>query len=291
MRRPNFFIVGAAKSGTTSMLRYLSQHPDISMPQKREPNHFGRDLASHSNRITNRSEYLSIFADCGGEPVIGEKSVWYLYSQVAAEEIKEFNPDSRIMIMLRNPLEMIYSLHHQFLTTGNETVTSFDEAIALIDERNAGRGIPESAYFPEGLIYTRVPLYSEQVARYLRAFGRERVHIIRFEELASESDRVYADAVRFLDVSDQHAPNFAIYNKKMKPRSRRIEWLVEQLDSLGPQWLWEPLLWRLKRYNRVESRRPPMSIQTKLRLQRLFRPDVERLSTLLDRDFTNWCSG
>jgi hypothetical protein len=195
------------------------------------------------------------------------------------------------MIMLRNPLDMIHSLHHQFLSTGNEDVASFDEAITLIDQRNAGRCIPESAYFPAGLIYTRVPLYSEQVARYIRVFGKDRVHIIRFEEFASETARVYADALRFLGLSDRHTPSFMIYNKKVRPRSRRIEWLVGQLASLDPRWLGEPLLWRLKKYNRTESRRPPMSVKTKARLQRLFQSDVERLSNLLDRDFTSWCSG
>jgi hypothetical protein len=270
------------------MLRYLAQHPDISMPQKREPIYFGRDL-SHSKRVTDLGEYLRIFSNCGNERIVGEKSVWYLYSESAAEEIRQFDPNSKIMIMLRNPVDMVYSLHQQFVSTGNEDVTSFDAALALVDERAAGRHIPERARFPSGLAYTRVPQYSEQVARYLRAFGSDQVHIIRFEDLASKTESTYFEALKFLGVSGGFTPDFAIYNKKMKPRSGWIDWLVRHPPSLVPRRLCEPLLWRLARYNRIESARPPLSAEVQAHLKRLFRPDVERLSALLDRDFTDWC--
>jgi hypothetical protein len=289
LRRPNFFIVGAAKSGTTSMLRYLAQHADISMPQRREPIYFGRDLGSHSKRVTDLGEYLSMFSECCNERIVGEKSVWYLYSESAAEEIREFDPSSKIMIMLRNPVDMIYSLHQQFVSTGNEDVTSFDTALALVDERAAGRHIPDRAYFPGGLAYTRVPQYSEQVARYLGAFGNEQVHIIRFEDLAFKTESTYAQALEFLGVSRDFMPEFAIYNKKMKPRSRWIDQLVRNPPSLVPRRLCESLVWRLARFNRIESVRPPLSPELRTHLKKMFRPDVERLSELLSRDFTDWC--
>lgn len=290
MRQPNFFIVGAAKSGTTSMLRYLSQHPDISMPQKREPIHFGRDLHSHNRRITDLDEYLSIFSGSASETIVGEKSVWYLYSQSAAEEIRKFNRNSKIMIMLRNPVDVVHSLHQQFVLTGNEDVVSFDEAIGLVEERAAGRHVPEGAYFPSGLVYTRVPMYGEQVARYLQAFDGDQIHVIPFEDLASDTERTYAEALEFLGVNPSFAPEFKIHNRKMRPRSRWIERLTEHPPSLVPRQLFEPLFWRLTKYNSVELKRPPMSPKVRGYLQRVFRPDIERLSALLNRDFTHWCA-
>src|SRR3546814_7004105 len=75
LRRPNFFIVGAAKSGTTSMQKYLGQHPDIAMPQRREPIFFGQDLTSHTKRTGDAQAYLQVFAGCGPEKIVGEKTV------------------------------------------------------------------------------------------------------------------------------------------------------------------------------------------------------------------------
>lgn len=288
MRRPNFFIVGAAKSGTTSMLRYLGQHPDIAMPQRREPVFFGRDLASHGKKTATLDDYLEIFSDCGPEKIVGEKTVWYLYSKDAADEIKAFDKNAKILIMLRNPVDMVHSLHHQFLTTGNEDVRSFDDALALTDERASGRALPKTAHFPEGLLYTRIPLYSEQVQRYLRAFGSDQVQVITFDEFCRSTADTFAKTLRFLEVDQAFTPEFVVYNKKKKP-------LVKQLSSGGENGaspvslLPAALRWRLHRLNRVEDKRAPMSASTRARLQELFRPDIECLSAVLDRDFTHWC--
>lgn len=292
MRRPNFFIVGAAKSGTTSMQKYLGQHPDIAMPQRREPIFFGTDLASHAKRTARLDDYLQIFSACEGERIVGEKTVWYLYSRTAAEEIRDFHSDAKILIMLRNPVEMVHSLHHQFLSTGNEDVASFDRALALVGERALGRALPRSAHFPEGLLYTSVPLYSEQVERYLRAFGAERVHVLAFDDFARNTERAYAETLAFLEVSPSFTPEFVVYNKKKKPLLKQLEGVGGNTASplrLLPSALRQSLRWRLHRLNRVEDRRAPMSAATRSRLQELFRPDIERLSALLDRDFTPWC--
>lgn len=288
MRRPNFFIVGAAKSGTTSMLRYLGQHPEIAMPQRREPIFFGRDLSAHSKKTVDLNDYLAIFDGCREEKIVGEKSVWYLYSRDAANEISAFDRNAKILIILRNPVDMVHSLHHQFLSTGNEDVRSFDEAIALIEERAAGRALPKAAHFPAGLLYTRVPLYAEQVQRYLKAFGKDQVQVIAFDEFCRSTARTYAKTLEFLGVDQTFAPEFVVYNKKSKPLVKRLS-AGEAGGSVVCRLLPAGLRWRLQRINKVEDKRPSMSAATRARLQELFRPDVERLSAVLDRDFTHWC--
>lgn len=277
------------------MLRYLGQHPDICMPQQREPLFFGQDLSSHEKRTKTVEEYLSFFAGACDERIVGEKSVWYLYSKTAADEIKAFDPRAKIMIMLRNPVDMVHSLHQQFLATQNETITSFDEALALVEERAAGRALPREAHFPEGLRYTQVPLYFEQVERYFRAFGRDRVKVFLFEDFSQAVQKIYAEALAFLDVDLSFQPEFVIYNKKKKPR---YQWLDDLSSSLSsplmplPRPVQDVARWRLhalnKRFNRVSDKRAPMSPQTRVQLIELFRPDVERLSALLDRDLTSW---
>ena len=272
------------------MLRYLDQHPDIAMPQRREPIFFGSDLASHSRRTDSLEDYLAVFSGCVTEKVIGEKSVWYLYSRSAADEIKSFDKTAKILIMLRNPVDMVHSLHQQFLSTGNEDVASFDRALALVEERAAGRALPTSAHFPEGLLYTRVPLYCEQVKRYLQAFGKNQVHVISFDDFAGNTAQAYANTLSFLNVSPGFAPQFVVYNKKKKPLLKGLAAGSPALPfRLLPDALQQSLRWRLHRLNRVEERRAPLSAATRGWLQDRFRPDIERLSILLDRDFTHWC--
>ncbi|MFQ5570582.1 MAG: sulfotransferase, partial [Rhodothermales bacterium] len=116
MCRPDFFIVGAPKCGTTAMFRYLQEHPEIYLPKK-EFHHFGSDLRppNYQGRNRDRAVYLSLFAGVTTEKRIGEASVWYLYSKKAAREIKAFAPEADVIIMLRNPVEMMYSLYSLFL--------------------------------------------------------------------------------------------------------------------------------------------------------------------------------
>ena len=119
-KRPNLFIVGAPKCGTSSLHYHLSKHPEIYMSRYKEPHFFGKDL-TRLNKIfyTNEKEYLSLFNIVKEEKIIGESSPQYLYSYSAPREIKEFNPESKIIILLRNPINMIYSYHSQLLYSGN----------------------------------------------------------------------------------------------------------------------------------------------------------------------------
>src|SRR5436190_21521408 len=111
MKTPNFFIVGAPKCGTTAMYEFLKQHPQIFMTRK-EVDFFGSDLYM-KERIRDESAYLQLFAAATDEFRVGEGSVWYLYSKRAAAEIKRFVSDARIIIQLRDPTDMIYSLHSE----------------------------------------------------------------------------------------------------------------------------------------------------------------------------------
>ncbi|MGH7858384.1 MAG: sulfotransferase, partial [Candidatus Binatia bacterium] len=118
-RIPDFFIVGAPKCGTTAMNDYLAQHPDVFVPARKEMHFFGCDLVFTIPRIT-RDEYLQAFANWRGQKRIAEASVWYLYSRTAVREIREFSPAARILVMLRQPVDMMYSLHSQRIYNGTE---------------------------------------------------------------------------------------------------------------------------------------------------------------------------
>ena len=138
MRRPDFFIVGAPKCGTTAMIDYLKQHPEVFVPDRKELDFFGRDLVFKGHRLTEE-EYLGFFSRATAEKRAGEGSVWYLHSKTAALEIKDFSPNARIIIMLRNPLDMMYSFHSQRLYNGNEDIENFSAALDAEAERTQHR--------------------------------------------------------------------------------------------------------------------------------------------------------
>ena len=138
--KPNFFIVGAPKCGTSALYEYLGAHPEIFMSPYKEPHFFGSDLQQRWR--PTKSQYFSCFAKARDEKRVGEASVHYLYSKCAAAEIKEFCPEARIIIMLRDPVEMLYSLHSQSIFSGNEVINDFEEALEAEADRKLGRRIP-----------------------------------------------------------------------------------------------------------------------------------------------------
>ena len=205
---PNFFIVGAPKCGTTAMNDYLSQHPEVFVPDIKEVHFFGSDLHFTKGALRDEGAYRALFAGAT-QPRRGEASVWYLYSRTAAAEIHAFSPDAKIIVMLRNPAEMLYSQHSQFLYNGNEDLTDFWEALAAEPERRAGRRVPVSAHLVDGLFYSETVKYAEQLGRYFDTFGRENVHVILYDDFRADLPGTYRETLRFW-----------VYGTTLRPSSR-----------------------------------------------------------------------
>src|SRR6185295_7304644 len=141
------------------------------------------DLSPLAGAIREEDLYLELFAGAGDCLRVGEASVWYLLSRQAPFEIRAFSPDAKIIILLRDPVQMAYSLHSLYTRSGNEDLPLFEDALAAEAERREGRRIPPGAYFPEGLIYTDVVRHAAKVERYLETFGRENVHCVLLDGL------------------------------------------------------------------------------------------------------------
>lgn len=296
MRMPEFFIVGAPKCGTTAMNDYLQQHPEIFLPKKKEINFFGSDLVFYKPRVT-KEEYLSHFAEAKNEKRVGEAAVWYLYSKRAAAEIKAFSPDGSIIIMLRNPVDMMYSLHAQRLYNDNEDLRDFEEALAAEKDRQQGRRIYKNAANAMGFFYRDAARYTQQVRRYFEVFGREKVHVIIFDDFKKDTPRSFHETCEFLGVNTQFHPEFNIVNPRKTVHSATlrnflrypppsVRWVLRSLGLRPVEWGFKGWLKRLN--TKVE---PPSDINPALRqaLRAEFLPEVEQLSELLDRDLTHWC--
>ena len=303
-KRPDFFIVGAPKCGTTAMAEYLGQHPEIFMPEAKDSHFFGSDIKL-INKINqppdlfrvNQNTYLSWFSSDMGAKRSGEASVMYLYSRQAAREIKEFNPHADIIIMLRNPVDMIRSLHNHCVFTLNEDLEDLKEALDAEEDRKKGSRIPETAYLIDALFYCDVARYYEQVLRYFDVFGREKVHIIIFNDLKKDAVAVYRETLCFLGVSSEFRADLKVINPAKKRRSKKIQrFIVNPPGILLPVgealsrviWVRKTVKKILDNLNSKYENSPSMDLELKKQLQAEFYPDIERLSELIGRDLTHW---
>lgn len=288
MRKPNFFIVGAPKCGTTAMQDYLSQHPDIFMPKIKEIHYFGSDLRLEGPATLE--DYLSLFKEATEEKRVGETSVWYLYSKLAAQEIKRFNPQAQIIVMLRDPVDKIHSNHSYALYRGNEKIADLG---AALDDEEDRRNNP---HLSRGPLYRDSLGYTEQVKRYVDIFGWDSLHVIIYDDLKNDVSGTYRGVLEFLGVRLDFEPEFRIINSNKRPRSRALQNFIlrppQSIKALGKSALPLPLrhriIGKLNSLNARRESRPPMDPELRKRLREEFVPEVERLSEFLGRDLSHW---
>ena len=292
MTRPNFFIVGAPRCGTTALYDYLKQHPDVFLPYRKEPHYFGDDIPPRPPFL-DEARYVELFAGGAHARRVGEATVWYLYSDSAARQISEFAPEARIIIMLRRPVEMMYSLHGLFLFTTWEDIEEFGEALAAEPDRRAGRRIPRTTWWPQALQYTWLADYEPHVRRYLDAFGPERVKVIVHDDFRRDSLASVRDVLTFLDLDPEFTPRMGVVNQA---RTARSMWLQRRLydprfgallGRLPPRAY--HIVWRaLMRANIRYRERPRLSPELDADVTARMAPAVRRLEALVGRELPAW---
>jgi hypothetical protein len=285
LRKPNLFIAGAPRCGTGSLWTYLKEHPDIFMSAEKELYFFDSDLRPGGWRPPPLDQYLANFSAAGDRRIVGEATPSYLRSERASQRIKAFNPEARIIVMLRNPVDVMHSLHSAALYS-RERITNFGAAL----EADAKRKGPDLVGYRE---FTDFP---RQVKRYFDLFGREAVHVIIFDDLKENPGAVYQNTLRFAGVRVDFMPDFTIVNANANVRNvvlqnnlvHRAGVLRAIARGLVPR-RWRSRLGRsLLALNLVASRRPPMDPRLRRRLNKELEPLVERLSHLLGRDLSAW---
>src|SRR5690606_18761876 len=308
---PDFLIVGAPKCGTTALHRLLREHPALFLTRK-EYHHFGRDLRppTYAGDHWDRAAYEARFAGATARQPCRESSVWYLYSRTAAQEIRERNPETRILILLRNPVDVMYSLYNMFIWVRDLTpngvidrvtgrVLSFEEALDMQEERKAQLAREGDAEAVAGrrvlrLFHTDAAMFSGQVARYHDVFPREQVHIVLQGDLAADPAATYRGVLRFLGVDEDFTPAFRRVNASRDFKSVTLHRLMHDRSALPalrramrltvPRAL-RKRAFRLLRETNVQARpQEPMQEATRRRLEAHFRDDVEALGRLLGRD-------
>ena len=283
------------------MDRYLAGHPDVFMARK-EMHHFGADLRFGSQFYRRDPyAYLQEFSAWNGQQRVGESSVWYLFSAQAAREIKEFSPDARVIIMLREPAEMLHSLYHSFRFDANENLPTFEAALAAETDRRAGRAIPSQTYLAQGLAYRETARYTDQVKRYFDVFGRERVHVIVYDDLAVDTAAAYRATLEFLEVDSRRTGiDFGRINGSQEVKSQALRSVLRNPLLCSTVLAVRPFLppglfsamqkveSSLRNFNCRPAKKSPLTPETRRQLKVEFAPEVERLSELLGRDLTHW---
>jgi len=281
---PNFFVVGAAKAGTTSLHAYLMGHPEIYMAAVKEPHYFSRLEPSPERRpflptIDDERPYLNLFRDAGDRPVRGESSTSYLTVPDAAGRIRECCPTAKAVIMLREPVSRAYS---HFLADVRDGVERRSFRHAIEDELS---GSERLEWGVSGL-YVTIGRYAEDVARYRRLFGSD-LRVLFFEDLVADPTANVRQVLDFLGVDGGYADSLSpeAHNPYRRPRaglagrifsSPRARVVSRRLLPRGARA-------RLKRSLTKDAPKPPIRMEDRERLTALYRPDVERLAELLGR--------
>lgn len=313
------FIVGAPRSGTTTLAGFLQQHPDVCFSAVKEPHYFTQfDFADESDKQLSdhvEREYLQrFFGQCSGsEKLKAEGSVTYLYAPERMATVLKLWPDAKFVIALRDPLAMIPSLHARLLVTGDESIRDFPTAWSKIDERAKGKSIPKSAVDPRFLRYDQAGALGSHVERFLSAVGRNRCHIVLFDDLSADPEGTYRDLCRFLDIEPWPQTNFKAQRVN---KTIRIGWLQrllkrppkavrtvlagehyrqreKKLDAKDGRALATifSIRKRLLRWNKVPAKRQPLDPKVRQDIIDRMRNEVILLAKVIDRDLSHWLGG
>jgi len=308
LRKPNLFIVGQEKAGTTALHDFLSQHPDIFMSDPKELGYFAKDYHKESDMfhkrvrmvgIGNRSrffpyrtlkEYMGVFRDVKAQKVIGESSPGYMYSQVAAKDIHAFNPDAKIIMMIREPTEFLYSLHSQYVFNLDEPVEDFEKALSLEETRKKGKSMPTTVAHPSNLYYHERAKYIPQIERFFKYFDRKNIKIILFNDFKKDNLSVVKSVFRFLDVDSTFEPKMKIRNPNKIVKHKRIKYVLDRfsvaliLKGLLPKKAYNVLSRAFQKQAFEVKPREKMDPALRKRLMKKYRGEVERLGRLLKLD-------
>ena len=290
IKRPNFFFVGHTRSGTTSLKEELEQHPEIFFYYAKswqKPNGpFGFESS-----FKNEEEFLEEFRGVK-EKRVGQKRGDYLSCPWAAERIKKFSPNAKIIMTLRNPIDVMYSLHATMLYRETvEDIEDFGEALKMEEERKKKYGykvIPKK-YHPH-MLYRETVRYSQQVKRYFELFGEENVKVTIFDEYIKNKSSTLRDILKFLDVDEDFEIKHLNTNAGRKYRSRTIHSAV-MTNRFGVRGILRNIPGSAKVYRKInnsEFKRKPLEPSLRKSLQDDLKKEIDELSLMLKKDLSYW---
>jgi len=298
MPKPNFFIVGAPKCGTTALSEYLRDHPNIFISIPKEPHFFANDLPGRQF-VCSLDKYIRLFDNANNNHIaIGEASVWYLYSDVALLNIKHFNSKAKIIVMLRNPVNLVYSFHSQSLYNKSEDQRNFKAAWDLVCERKQGKHIPKYCSDIKLLYYNEIAKLGSQLERLYNIFPAEQVKTIFYEDFSKNTQKVYEEVLQFLDVPSDSRTYFPKVNQNKQHKSQLVALFTKHppkslvnlalkvkkyigIDRIG-------LMSTLESINKKETVRVDLDPDFSKEIYEVYKFDIQKLAKITGQDLSNW---
>ncbi|MEL6159324.1 MAG: sulfotransferase [Cyanobacteria bacterium J06623_5] len=296
MTMPNFLLIGAAKSGTTSLYAYLAQHPQIYMSPEKEPRFFALEGESPSfggitqninkSSISILADYRQLFDGVSDESAIGEASTIYLYSEKAANRIKHYIPDAKLIVILRHPAERAFSSYVHLVRDGFETL-SFAEGLRAEAQRREESWQPLWFYQDRGFYYA-------QLKRYYDRFNPAQIKVYLYDDLLENSEKLAQDIYRFLSVEDSFVPpDLKRSNVSGIPKQRWLQNLFNKdnpLKSAVKPFLPKSMRHKIARsvHQKNLGAKPILSPDIRQQLVDLYQDDILQLQGLIDRDLSGW---
>ncbi len=305
MKRPNFFISGAPRCGTTALYTYLSEHPQIFMSQVKELNYFASDFP-HVQKITFKTvdDYHKVFANADERHLgVGEASPFYLFSQVAFKNMAAYDPGAKVILILRNPVDFIESYHQLNLSLLREDEPDLAKAWELQATRKQGQHIPSGARGTDLLMYGELGQFGKYVERLLAIFPREQVKIFLYDDLRADNRAVYEELLAFIGVPSDGRTTFPAVNANFENKSALLarlfhppqpvyQFFIKVISLFGVGFMKQVSVVynRIERLNTTRAKRKQMDPALRQRLLEHFRPDMLKLSALIERDLSAWMS-
>ena len=287
----NLFVVGAAKSGTTSLASYLNQHPDIFVPEVKEPKYFSfnenvfphngpGDRDVDSKVIRDRESYEALYSNGSSAQFYCDASVDYLFHEGVSKRIYQYNSSARIIIMLRNPIERAYSAYMHLVRDGRETLP-FEDAVKLEEKRIANNW----EFFWH---YRNCSMYSRQVKRYLDTFPNNQIKILLFENFVRDSQQVLSEISQFLGIDVWKFDTTKVLNPSGVPNSTYLHYLFNKrniIKDISKSVMPQSLKAKVKALVAEKNlRKEPMTMSIRHELLLYFEDDIDLLSAMINQD-------
>ncbi|VEP16607.1 Sulfotransferase [Hyella patelloides LEGE 07179] len=298
MTLPNFLIIGAAKAGTTSLYKYLEQHPDVYMSSFKEPGFFafegqtlnfqGPGVKYRINKwtVTDLDSYQEMFAGAENQKAIGEATPLYLYYTQACDRIKHYIPDAKLIAMLRDPVERAFSNYVWAVQPGAEPITNFTEALAAEPKRINDNWGPRWHYKAQGFYY-------QQLKPYFETFDPQQIRVYLHQDFVANPKQVLQDIFNFLEIDDSFELDLSKkHNVSQIPRNKTWHEFINKpnpLKTLVKPFI--PLKFRTNIKKQAKTKnlyKPKLNPEVRQQLIAEYQTDILQLQELINRDLSQW---
>ena len=272
--KPNFFILGAAKSGTTFLYNTLASHPEIFFPTEKEPSFLSYHFDKH---INSTAKYFELFDDVNHEKIIGEASPNYLPDPTSPRILKGLFPDAKFVVTLRNPADRAYSMYLNLRRYGHEHYNTFEKALLAENKRLNSQQFKEKEQYFYHFLYFNSGLFGEQIKRYFDLFEKEQIHITTLENLKNNFEQTIKNILIFLEVDANYVLKPGDKHKGHGVRFLPLQILQRKLPRQYRKYL-DPLVL----LNKTETQ--PIDPEIRATLMRKYEEDLTLLYELTKID-------